>query len=245
MNKFTRLKIIFLFSAGVQFFGSVARGAEYSVFDNAYFLGPAIIYNIRNGLYDFDALQRSLPAPRNSLPMYGLSCGKRFGLNKFTRLQIGLNFDMGSVIDDTLSTTLVGKSTPSPIGVKHTFYHAGLAPELQLYAPITYQALPFVRLGGGLNFFTGIEQMFVLNSDTLVTGMDPETKYSGRWNFDILAGIGLDLLVTRSIKICLSYSFTYWQPVHGSIENDFPLNGLTYHENFYSHGIQATMLFRL
>src|SRR5271157_5398166 len=245
MNKFPRLKIVFLFSACTQFIASNASGGELSLMNNAYFLGPTAIYNIRDGFYDFDEIQKSVPVPRNSLLMYGATGGKRFGLTKFMRLQIGLCFDMGNVVDDTLSTTLVGKSTLSPIGVKHTIYHAGLAPELQFCVPMSSRTMPFVKIGGGLNYVTGTEQMFVLNSDTLVTGMDSETIFNGHWNFDVMAGFGIDLSVATSIKICLSYSFTYWQPVQGSIENDFPLNGLQYHEIFYSHGVQATMLFEI
>jgi hypothetical protein len=245
MYKFTCLKIFFFFLAFAQFHGSNASGVDRAIFDNAYFLGPAIMYNIRDGFYDFVDIQKSLRAPRNSLLMYGAGGGKRFGLNNFMRLQIGINFDMGSIVDDTLSTTLVGKSTPSPIGVKHTLYHAGFSPELQFYAPKTDRVLPFVRVGGGLNYVSGVEQMFVLNSDTLVEGMDPEIVYKNSLTFDVMAGFGFDLLVTRSIIICLSYSFRYWQPVLGSIQDDFPLTALPYREIFYSHGIQATALFRL
>jgi hypothetical protein len=129
--------------------------------------------------------------------------------------------------------------------VKHTLYHAGFSPELQFYAPKTDRVLPFVRVGGGLNYVSGVEQMFVLNSDTLVEGMDPEIVYKNSLTFDVMAGFGFDLLVTRSIIICLSYSFRYWQPVLGSIQDDFPLTALPYREIFYSHGIQATALFRL
>ena len=245
MNKFTCLKFFFLFSASAIVIGSNASDAWPPIACNGYFFGPVILYNLRDGFYDFVDIQKSRQAPRNSFLMYGAGGGKRFGLNNFMRLQIGINFDMGSIVDDTLSTTLVGKSTPSPIGVKHTLYHAGFSPELQFYAPRTDRVLPFVRVGGGLNFVTGAEQMFVLNSDTLVVGMEPETIYTSRLNFDIMAGFGLDLLVTRSIIICLSYSFRYWQPVLGSIQDDFPLTALPYREIFYSHGIQATALFRL
>ena len=66
-----------------------------------------------------------------------------------------------------------------------------------------------------------------------------------RRNFDVMAGFGLDILISRSIAICLSYSFRYWQPIKGSIEDDFPLTALPYHETFYSHEIQATMLFEI
>jgi hypothetical protein len=245
MNKFNYLKIFFLFPACAQILGSNASAADRAILDNAYFLGPAIIYNIRDGFYDFADIQKSRQVSRNGLLMYGIGGGKRFGIFRFMRLQIGLNLDMGNIVDDTLSTMLVGKATLSPIGVKHTIYHAGLAPELQFCIPITDRTLPFVRIGGGLNYVAGNEQMFVLNSDTLVTGMDPETMYNGHWNFNVMAGFGFDLLVTRSITICLSYSFTYWQPVQGAIYNDFPLNGLKYHEIFYSHGIQAMMLFEI
>jgi hypothetical protein len=245
MNKSAFLKTFFLFLVCARFPGNDASGADRAIWDNAYFLGPAIIYNIRDGFYDFADIQKSLPVARNSLFMYGIGGGKRLGLTRFMRLQIGLNLDMGSVLDDTLSTMLVGKSTLSPIGVKHTIYHAGLAPELQFCVPMTDRTLPFVRIGGGLNYVAGNEQMFVLNSDTLVTGMDPETMYNGHWNFNVMAGFGFDLIVARSITICLSYSFTYWQPVQGAIYNDFPLNGLKYHEIFYSHGIQAMMLFEI
>jgi opacity protein-like surface antigen len=245
MNKSILLKIFFLFSAGAQIIGSTASGAQRSALDNAYCFGPAILYTVRDGYYDFTDIQKSRQVSRNSLLMYGVGGAKRFGLNKFVRLQIGLNFDMGSVVDDTLSTTLVGKTTPSPIGVKHAFSHAGLAPELQFCAPMTDRTLPFVRLGGGLNYVSGAEQMSVLNSDTLVTGMDPQTVYKSPWNFDVMAGFGLDILISRSMAICLSYSFRYWQPIKGSIEDDFPLTALPYHETFYSHGIQATMLFEI
>jgi hypothetical protein len=245
MIKSTCLNFFFLFLASATAIGSTAAADLPFLANKGYFFGPAILYNLRDGFYDFADIQKSRQAPRNSLLMYGATGGKRFGLNKFMRLQIGLDVAMGSVVDDTLSTTLIGRSTPSPIGVKHTLYHAGLAPELQFYAPMADWGLPFVRLGGGLNYVAGVEQMFVLNSDTLVEGMNPEIVYKNRLNFDVIAGFGFDVLITRSLAICLSYSFRYWQPVLGSIQDDFPLAGLPYHETFYSHGIQATMLFRI
>lgn len=245
MNKFMYLKTFVLAAVWGQVLVFSALAADRASLDNAYFFGPAIIYNIREGYYDFTEIQKSRQVSRASMLMYGATGEKRFGLAKSMRLQIGLNFDMGNIADDTLSMMLVGKSTLSPIAVKHTFYHAGLEPELQFCALLTGRIMPFVRLGGGLNFVSGSEQMFVLNSDTLVTGMDPHIVYKNHWNFDVMAGFGLDLLVSRSLTICISYSFRYWQPMKGSIQDDFPLTALPYHEIFYSHGIQAAMLFEI
>jgi hypothetical protein len=233
----------FFFALIVPFFLTAASAIGPENLDNAYFLGPTLILNLRNGYDDFSAIQTSVKTPRNDLLMYGAVGGKRFPLNKFMRLQVGLGFDMGSVVDDTLSATLIGRSGPSIIGVKHTFYHASVSPELQFFAPISEGAVPFVRIGGGMNFVWGNEQMFVLNSDTLVDGMVPQTVYNNQLCFDAMAGLGIDFRITHSLWFCFSYSFRFWQPVQGSIEEDFPLTELNYHEIFFSHGIQLTMLF--
>ncbi|MGB7566573.1 MAG: hypothetical protein WBM07_01825, partial [Chitinivibrionales bacterium] len=66
MNKLACLEIFFLFSACAPCIAS-----DPAIVDDAYFLGPAATYNIRDGFYDFDAIQKSVPVPRNSLLMYG------------------------------------------------------------------------------------------------------------------------------------------------------------------------------
>jgi hypothetical protein len=248
-NYFIRMKYSTFFRAFALSFcilhasSTNTRALEPKDPDKAYLLGPTFIINSRNGYDDFSDLQKSVRTPRNDLLMYGAFGAKRFPILKFIRLQVGLGFDMGSVTDDTVSATLIGKTAPSLVGVKHTFYHAAISPELQVSLPVSGPALPFFRIGGGLNFVSGREQMSVLNSDTLVDGMVPQTAYKDRFSFDAMTGFGVDVRLMRRLRFCFSYSFHYWQPVNGSIEEDFPLTALNYHEVFFSHCIQIAMLF--
>ena len=204
---------------------------------SAFFIGPAYMYSVRTGYYDFDEIKQSQRINRARLNSFGAVAGKRFALGKSVRIQGTVGFDMGTATDDTLYFSI-------PTAVRHSFIHCGIDPELQVPFPSfdAERLRPFLTVGGGLNYLYINERTYTLDGSTEIVWIDQPYIKEGRFSADGGAGFGFDFLLTRDATMCLSYSFRYWQPVRYGIQQDFPRTAQPYHEDFRTHKVTLSLL---
>ncbi len=205
--------------------------------NTAFGIGPEYSYTKRSGYYDFPEIHKSQLLKRSDLNMIGGVLIKRGTINDYLRFQAGLDFEMGSVTDDTLLLS-------SASLVKFTFFHIGLEPQLQFPLSTAGRTRPYLLAGGGINYVYTKNRTYFLDNGMQVIWTDlPSYIRSGCFSIYATAGVGVDYALTRSAMVSIWYSFMYGQPVRYELKDNFPLSAQKYHETFFSNRFHATLLF--
>jgi hypothetical protein len=218
----------FFFACYLQAFGQ--EDSIRSVFGRrTLFVGPLIAYSGRDGYIDVDEIQKSVAIKRSGLLTFGLAGGLRIPVSRAIRLQIGLSADGGSATDDTLFT-------PETVTVRNYYYHAGLEPQVHFTPWHSRLFSPYGCLGAGVNCVWVRERTFLLHDpaqEILYTDRNYISNISV--SFDVSAGIGCDIAVSRKFSLTLCDMFRYLYPVSYLLNQDFPLDAMPYREALYGN----------
>jgi hypothetical protein len=206
--------------------------------NGACMLGLDYSHAKREGFYDFPSLRKSQLLPRNDANFLGVSVGKRWGINKYIRLETGIGFQIGSADDDTLFLVQPGL-------VKYSFTQYGFESVLQFPVSLSPRTKPFFLVGGGVNYTLMRKRTFALDKSTEYDYYDLPLLYirSGAFSFHPAAGFGLDHALSRGATVSLWYEARYLQPVRYGIKEDFLLDAQRYHETFLCHHFHLALLF--
>jgi hypothetical protein len=195
----------------------------------AVFIGPVVAYSARNGYIDISDIRRSVAVPRGAFAAFGLEAGMESPLSKALRLQTGLYLDVGSAVDDTLFTA-------ETVTVRNFYYHAGMEPQLHISPWHSSRVAPFVSFGAGAHCVWVQERTFLLRNPSQEI-LYTDRKYVGNasFSFSLVSGLGCDIALGKRLGISLSDFFRYLYPVSYSINQDFPLYEMPYHESQYGN----------
>jgi hypothetical protein len=204
----------------------------------AYVFGLDYCHAKREGFYDFPSVRKSQFLPRNDADFLGVSAGKRWRINNFCRLKVGIGFQIGSADDDTLLLAQPGL-------VRYSFYQYGLEPVLEFPLSVSVRTKPFFLIGGGVHYTLTRKRTFALDKSTEYDYYDLPLLYirSGAISFYPAAGFGFDHTVNRSATVSLWYEARYVQPVRFDIQEGFLLGSQPYHETFLCHHFHLALLF--
>jgi hypothetical protein len=190
-----------------------------------YYIGHLVTYSGRSGYYDFESIQKSVPAAKSNLFSLGFGGGVRFPLASFLRAQTGLALDLGNTVDDTLQTT-------RPAIDNLYYYHAAFEASLHCaLVPPRYRVTPFVELGAGANAVWVNEHTFFADDpgqEVIFTDRSYVNETS--WSFSAHAGLGLDIALSHSVGISFMSTFRYLYPVSYQIKENYPLYAQKYSE---------------
>jgi hypothetical protein len=217
--------------------------AATSVDKSRLFIGFDAALNFRKGAYEFDEYELKQDTARNTVITMGCSLGKRYVLSKMFRLNAGLIFNTGSVSEDTIYLP------DYSCLIKNRFIHFGFSPEVVIILPQITNIIPYVFVGGGINYMHFDEKFYVLEDPsrplqfTDGSGMEPHT--SKRWSPHVNYGAGADIYLTRDIGISIRYDFRFWEPVKFDESRDFPAKAASYREIFLTHALQLQFLLAL
>ena len=204
----------------------------------AFFAGASYSHTIRDGVYEFSDAQQSQSDSRPAVGMFGLQAGKRLRINKNLRLQIGGQFEKGTVADGTLDAS---ENTT----IKYSFTHLGIEPQLQYTFPRQDNIFPYICAGTGLNYVATREHTYLNNSSTEIQWEDIPYVSSDNISISVAGGAGFDISLSPTLLLNVSYLFRYWHPVSYEDKLDFPLSTVDYHEVFYSNVFQVNLVFAL
>lgn len=223
-----RMSFVILCVAIVSCFGQ--NDSTRGVFSQrALIIGPVVAYSARNGYIDISDIRSSVAVPRGAFAAFGLSAGMESPLAKVLRLQTGLYLDVGSVVDDTLFTA-------ETVTVRNFYYHAGLEPQLHFSPWHSSRVAPFVSFGAGAHCVWVQERTFLLrNPSQEILYTDRKYVSNASFSFSLVSGLGCDIALGKRLGISLSDFFRYLYPVSYSINQDFPLYEMPYHESQYGN----------
>jgi hypothetical protein len=223
-----RLGTIILGMAIVSCFGQ--NDSARTIFSRrAIIVGPLFAYDARDAYIDISDIQKSVPVHRSGILAFGLAAGMQAPVSPAVRLQIGLNLDAGSALDDTLFTA-------ETVTVRNFYYHAGLEPQLHVALWRSRSFAPFLCAGAGVNCVWVQERTFLLHDpgkEILYT--DRKYVSTVSLSFDLLVGLGCDIAINNRFGIFLSDCFRYLYPVSYKVNQDFPLYEMPYREALYGN----------
>jgi hypothetical protein len=223
-----RMSLVILCAAIAGCFGQndSARG----VFSQrALIIGPVVAYSVRKGYIDVSDIRKSVAVPRGAIAAFGLGAGMQTPLSAALRLQTGLHLDVGSAVDDTLFTA-------ETVTVRNFYYHAGVEPQLNISPWHSRRVAPFVSFGAGINCVWVQERTFLLrNPSQEILYTDRKYVSNASFSFSLISGLGCDIALGKRLGISLSDFFRYLYPVSYTINQDFPLYEMPYHESQYSN----------
>jgi hypothetical protein len=226
---------IVLFSA-LLFISGLVFSADALSADNMFFAGLTFSHHGRQAAYTLS--DKSVQyLNREPLKTLGISAGKRISLPLHLRLHLPLFIDYGVVNDDTLDI-----NSDLSYVLKSSFFHVGLAPQLQFPFKVSPDAAFYLSVGGGVHGMKNDELEHKLEDpDVRVT--DPYLQHNFTWSPSFDAGAGFEIIIRKQYAIAFQYSFRYWKPVHYDAVRDlFPSQGMDYKEEFITHSLQILFL---
>jgi hypothetical protein len=207
------------------------------------FMIPAgfISYSIRDGYRKYEDVREIEHVDRENLVMYGFSGGKRFALkNQRLRIQSAIEFGWGwgSVIDDVYKGVQFTDGNFRDISMHSELFTVGIQNELHILLPSTGENSYFLSIGPGVGW-SSFKRAGKAHSGFQIPGME-ETTNNTQYNFNI--GAGVDHMINRRRALSISYNFRIWRPVSYEEKALFPMGGVEYKEQFFTHMLQAQIL---
>jgi hypothetical protein len=230
-------------TASLTLFLLCAATALAGSLDDLSLLGLGIEMHQRRGNFDFgnDHVQE---INRNTLMVTDVRVGKRWRLNKSSRLQVTGLLGFGTVTDDTLPEADFSNGTyKTTINTK--LFHGGLLADVQFPFRVSSDGTWFFHAGGGAHAVQVTESETKIG-EPLIRIDDPYLESHGfRYCASIHGGLGFEIAVSQNFGVAFCHSLRYWRPVSYETSRDlFPLAPVRYYERFLSHEVEIQFLVR-
>jgi hypothetical protein len=214
-------------------------------FDKLSLIGVTLNYNQRTGTYDFRGNHLE-EIGKPDLLTSGFVLGKRWRLLPSLRLQLSANINYGSVVDDSLPARYFTSGDVSVFTgtiIHTTFLYGGADADFQVPVAGSPGSLLFLHAGGGGHVVSMDESERTLDSPPAIVQGDNYTVSQLSLSTSLRGGLGFEIILSPRYGFCLDYSLRYWYPVHFEMSRDlFPYNPVHYHERFFSHELNVSLL---
>lgn len=218
-------------------------GNSLGYLDNLALLGVGISGHNRSALLDFGN-NHTQNIDKRDATTFGVMVGKRWGINRAVRLQLSGNFNFGSWADDTLDAIADESGNQISTVVNMDLFYGGIVGEVQFPFTVSPDGSFYLALGGGAHGAYSKEYETVVGSPSTVVN-DPYLETHFTFSGSVHAGVGFEILISRSLGVALTYNARYWNPIAYPMSRDlFPYQKVDYREQFISHEVYFNIIVR-